>query len=763
MATTLYLRTGKAGVTGNGASVGRGLTLGRGGGSTNYQKDTLTGTVTPPTTQTQFTRETTLDETVIWVSNPLSSGVTISGTVTFNIWALESQTAANATITAELLRLNSSGNVQSVIADCLLNRTELTISSAAQNWTRTPTSTALSAGERLGLRVYIDDGNGVTMASGRTVTISINGPTASASGDSYVTVTENLSFNAETVVSTVKSSGGDYTSLAGWESAEQGDIATSLIINKAECYSFNDTLSVTIDGWTTSASYYIEVYAATGERHAGKWDGTKYNLTVANGSCIVVNEDYVRIHHLQLSVGSTSTGGKLAIQFGTGISTSACDVRAYNNITKQGTVSNGYTTGISFAYSASGTRTGYAWNNLCYDHNYASTGNGILTDGSWTVYFYNNTVVDNYNGIRRVGGTAYAKNNISFNNTDNYVGTFTSSDYNLSGPSQTDAPGANSKNGVTPTFVDSANDDWHLSSSDTQAKDNGVSDPGSGLFSDDLEGTARSGSWDIGCDEAESLVLLSRDGVVPADVLAPLNRDGTVSAEALVSLLRDTSVPAETLADLFRDGVILTDALAAIARDALLQSDWVGLVLVLRDAPQPMDWMLELRKDGGAGLDWLSPLDTARAMTGEWLADIRLDKTIPVESLVAAMKDVGIPVEWAGPVMLARDAALPLDILWSAAADASFPIDVSGPVGLNASLPADLVAGVLADRRAEIELLLELSDTAAINVEFGGVVYSIIVCRLAMKAPRVSVLLKEPTAAIELKQPSLLVTLMGGN
>jgi len=45
---------------------------------------------------------------------------------------------------------------------------------------------------------------------------------------------------------------------------------------------------------------------------------------------------------------------------------------------------------------------------------------------------------------------------------------------------------------------------FHLGNSDTGAKGYGVSDPGSGLFSDDIDGETRSGSWDIGADDYQS-------------------------------------------------------------------------------------------------------------------------------------------------------------------------------------------------------------------------------------------------------------------
>jgi len=193
MATKLYLRTDTSSIN-PGSDDERQLSTSKGTAASTMVKNTVAGAVTPPTAATQFTVSAG-GTNVIWYSEPFLNGQTISGAVTFNIWAHESATAANATITAELVRANNAGTVQSVIAAVVLSRTELTTTSAVQNWSNaTVSSTAMSAGDRLAVRVYIDDGNGVTMASGRTVTITIAGPTDGADGDSYVQLTEDVRF-----------------------------------------------------------------------------------------------------------------------------------------------------------------------------------------------------------------------------------------------------------------------------------------------------------------------------------------------------------------------------------------------------------------------------------------------------------------------------------------------------------------------------------------------------------------------------------------
>jgi hypothetical protein len=187
--TKLYLRDDVSAANPDAAEE-RVLSTLRGAASVTYTKSTVAGPVTPPTAATQFTRSAG-GAVQTWYTPPLDA-VTIVSSVTFNLRAWESATAANATVTAELYRADSSGAILSTIVTVLIPRAELGTGDAAQTWTREPSPTALSNGDRLAMRVFIDDGDGVTMASGRSVYMSINGPTANAAGDSWVQVLETL-------------------------------------------------------------------------------------------------------------------------------------------------------------------------------------------------------------------------------------------------------------------------------------------------------------------------------------------------------------------------------------------------------------------------------------------------------------------------------------------------------------------------------------------------------------------------------------------
>jgi len=188
-ATTVYLGDAVSAIN-PGADDERRLNRPRGSTTVSYIKTTPAGLVTPPTTGTQITR-TAGGVAVVWYTDPLDA-VTISGNVTFNIWAGENVNATNAGMTAELLRADQSGNILSVIAPARVPATELARPGpGVNNWAVAPTPTALANGNRLAVRLYIDDAGG-TMGVNNTVTVTLNGPTAGITGDTWIRTTEAL-------------------------------------------------------------------------------------------------------------------------------------------------------------------------------------------------------------------------------------------------------------------------------------------------------------------------------------------------------------------------------------------------------------------------------------------------------------------------------------------------------------------------------------------------------------------------------------------
>lgn len=177
MPTTFYLQNGGAGYSGY--NVAR---LSRGSGVTTATVDTTNGG-----TDIQWTL-TSGGTALSFCTRPLSSAVTISGTVTVNVWAVESATQANAGFRMKLYKLTPGGT--KTLFATLDRGAELPTTIAAQNYTGTPTSTSFAIGDRIVMEPYIT--NVGTMGNGRTCDMTYSGGTAAASGDSYVTFNETV-------------------------------------------------------------------------------------------------------------------------------------------------------------------------------------------------------------------------------------------------------------------------------------------------------------------------------------------------------------------------------------------------------------------------------------------------------------------------------------------------------------------------------------------------------------------------------------------
>lgn len=298
---------------------------------------------------------------------------------------------------------------------------------------------------------------------------------------------------------TVKSSGGDYTSLNAALAGESTNLVSTLDgILTIECYAMSDTTAAsTGTGYTTDADHYINITVPTGNRHAGKWDDTKYKLTISTeASTLVINAAYTRVKYLQIK----DTSGAYDSRYATYLFTNSAGSTIANCII---TCAN---TGRSDRRGITSRAAGnfYVYNNIIYDFS-ASGYRGIMADLSANkMYAYHNTVVNCATGID-CGGyqDIVAIGNLTNDCTDGFANDFDStSNYNVSDIAS-DPPGANSVVGEV-AFVDEANKDFHLASSDTVAIDAGNGGTPKSVFTDDIDGESRpvtDGDWDIGADE----------------------------------------------------------------------------------------------------------------------------------------------------------------------------------------------------------------------------------------------------------------------
>lgn len=273
-----------------------------------------------------------------------------------------------------------------------------------------------------------------------------------------------------------------YKSLAIWEAARQADLPSGDIIEKVICSSDDagsthlaDTTACTIDGWTTDATRYIQIEAASS--HGGKWDDTIYRLD-RTGGIISYAEEYLRFIGIQFRVtGSSSTYRAI-------ISTSG-NYSLFIDKCIFAAVLSGTCTGQAFYTTGAVTEVR---NSLFYDWI-----NGTISCRAATVdqvgdvmNVYNCTFVNCYYGVYRGSATVAATNCGGSGCTTAFQSGVT-----LTTCSTT-----------TPTFVDADNGDFHLAEGDTTWRGQGTDL--SATFTDDIDGETRptgAGTWDIGCDE----------------------------------------------------------------------------------------------------------------------------------------------------------------------------------------------------------------------------------------------------------------------
>jgi hypothetical protein len=119
-----------------------------------------------------------------------------------------------------------------------------------------------------------------------------------------------------------------------------------------------------------------------------------------------------------------------------------------------------------------------------------------------SVRAYNCTAYNCAIGFASDAAGMLAKNCGAASCANGFNGTFDASSTNNASNVASDAPGSNPRNSVTPSFV-SAPADLHLQSGDTAWKDQGadLSADSTFPFSTDGDGSARTGTWDIGADE----------------------------------------------------------------------------------------------------------------------------------------------------------------------------------------------------------------------------------------------------------------------
>lgn len=253
--------------------------------------------------------------------------------------------------------------------------------------------------------------------------------------------------------------------------------------------SATNNLKITTQGkWRATAQWREEI----GGFHATNRNGVYNNIP-----------EHVWFDGFQVKMTVTDGSSYVAIKTANANQDAAdCDNRISNCFVKAEITSGSVIGFNSRPLAGGGAGTSKIWNCIAWNCTTGFNCDFVTTDVFNCLSYGGDYgyVLDAVNAIKAVNCIAAS------NALNDFVGTFASgSNYNAS--TGAGAPGANSRQSQTFTFRNAAAGDFRLSTSDAGAKDFGTSDPGSGLYSDDIGGYTRSGSWDIGASEANTETL----------------------------------------------------------------------------------------------------------------------------------------------------------------------------------------------------------------------------------------------------------------
>lgn len=429
---------------------------------------------------------------------------------------------------------------------------------------------------------------------------------------------------------TVKSSGGDYSSLAAAEAGEQGNLVSLDRQLTIECYASaaGDSTQVTIDGWTTDATRYVRVVCPAGERHAGAWDAAKYHLSLTTvgspGGAITNSEDYTRLEYLQVrnTIGSPGAFDCGVYDTANGILVDGCILRGGYTGAKMG--SNGdLRNTIAYGCSHSGAFINANATTIAKAQNCTLIGGEI---GLETSADTNYPLAKNVYGHGSTGGF-YGQGTLgAFVNKTNCMSSDTTATINNGGATNcTNSVGHNTTNF---TNVTGGSEDYRLPSGSALI-DAGVDL--SGTFTNDLDGTTRSGTFDVGADEFAGGGGSFGDGSGSSSLTFAASGTGASLADATgstalaftptgagSSLADATSSVAMTFAA-SAAGSALADASCASSLTFAAAAD--GSSLADATGSSSLTFAASASSDGGVDATGSSSLTFAATATGAALAD----------------------------------------------------------------------------------------------------------------------------------------------
>jgi hypothetical protein len=297
---------------------------------------------------------------------------------------------------------------------------------------------------------------------------------------------------------TVKSSGGDYTTLNAAFVGEVGDLTAAGLNRQLEidCYNFVDsTAAASGAAWTTDASHTVLITAV--DNHGGLYGGSGGTGAYSNSRHIDPAIGFATLRGL--SVGQSDTDHAFFI--------SGANTRVERCIAQTAAAS---TTG--FAPFSGGTN--------CHLENCLVVGDGVhpqvafsLLAATGTTTLYNCASVNALTAFHPGGANTVAAINCLASGVSGNgfgTGTWTGSGTCASSDGTSPSSGAGHRINQTFTFVNVSGGDYHLAAADRGARGFGTDLTADSSFplAVDIDNVARpAGLWDIGADQAVTAAL----------------------------------------------------------------------------------------------------------------------------------------------------------------------------------------------------------------------------------------------------------------
>lgn len=279
-----------------------------------------------------------------------------------------------------------------------------------------------------------------------------------------------------------------------------------------------DTNAYGVSGRGSTSVNTITIQTDLADRHSGVWDDSKYHMVFDNKTGVGANDDFVNFYGIQFNSIYGATGGHTM-----DMHPSASGVQKVAYCIFKATITGNPTDFVAVHSGDYGTL--YAWNNIVCGYKNGSQSLLIAFTGYRKTYLYNNTIYNCGTGVYlpssvtnivavnnlfvsvnqvSMGGYGAFAAGTDYNATDNAGLCVTGGQGNglafcVNGSGDTHEQVSVSTTGL---FTDAVNGNFSLTAtSSAQVKGTAATDPGSGLFSDDITGSTRTGAWDIGAFE----------------------------------------------------------------------------------------------------------------------------------------------------------------------------------------------------------------------------------------------------------------------